>query len=431
MHSRQISPELQGLDEFWDGPDGLNQIRLMGIRLMPVMANAKKPLWRNWQFGRDGKPYSSSSSTTDLPRLQEAFSRNPQPNAGIPMGQPWRDGYLCAIDIDPRHGGDVGFTELCDQIGPPPETATSRTLSHGTHIIILCRQPWADAPNEIARGVEFKRAGQFVLEPPSNGYAWVRPPFGEPDVGGIAFWTPFEQYVSMSTAARAATPAVSDALETSSRAAGVDRPCPRSSWGSADDHVLAIASAKPGDRNSALLRLGAKLAYATALGVGLDSAAAVEAALWRACETNGLVDDYPTEELLRKIHVYVTWSDASTNPLLNGSREQDRGHPSVLNPVTYRGLTTAKGAESRLKVLDSLGKFARMEFRPYAAGYGAAWTGLPATNVQRALEWLRSASLIERGPSVYSPGGKRPTHTYRVTPLGKLAIRDLVAKGLP
>jgi hypothetical protein len=422
METIQISQGSQGLDEFWYGPDGLNNIIQMGLRVIPVNPGAKKPSWRNWQFGRDEKPYSSSSSTTDRARLEGAFNRDPRPNAGIPTGQPWQGRYLCVMDIDPRHGGDEGLTKLCDELGRPPLTATVRSKSGGSHIYVLCRLPWQNAPNELAPGVEFKRAGQFVVVPPSNGYTFVRSPFGDPDVGGISGWSRLEELVGLQTAARAA-----GQMETHLGGAIADLPSPPNpGWTSIDDYLVAIATAAPGNRHATLLSLGGKVAYATALGVGLGSPAAVEAALWKAIETNGLANDYPAEEVLRKIGTYVAWSDATANPLLNGQKPalgQHRQHPPVLNPLQWGRTTQVRDA--RQSVLRSLGSFARMEHRPYAASYGAAWTGLPATNVQRALGWLCANNLIERGPSVYSPDGKRPTHTYRVTPQGKVVLRGL------
>jgi hypothetical protein len=92
---------------------------------------------------------------------------------------------------------------------------------------------------------------------------------------------------------------------------------------------------------------GGKLAYATALGVGLVSPAAVEAALWKACETNGLTEEYDVGELERKINVYVAWSDAATNPLFNGQKgfrglsEPDTIPSRVIGPPGLSGADIA------------------------------------------------------------------------------------------
>lgn len=405
-------------DEYWSGPDGLENLIAMGIRVMPVVAGQKTPAWKHWAFGRDGRPYSASSATTDLERLAKATATELRPNIGVPTGQPWRGKYLNAIDIDPRHGGDVAFTELCDLIGRPPQTATSRTLNGGSHIYVLSPLPWGDAPKEVAAGVEFKRAGQFVMAPPSNGYSWVVAPYGDLEDGhGISSWGELDSFLGMTVAAGA-----SGLLEPTEEQATATVLPPPESWCSTDDYLRAISSATPGRRTEVLLRMGGKVAWATANGAGLDSPEAVGSALWRACETCGLVDDYAVDELTRKIGVFVVWSDPSRNPLLLSGRT-DRKHPPVL-PSLLKGLTESR-APARRAVLESLGRFARMEFRPYAASYGSAWTEIPEPTVRRALIWLHDNGLIERGQSVYSGGGKRPTHTYRVTTLGKLALRAL------
>lgn len=401
------SDEVERADPFWHGPDGLSLLTDCGIRVMPVRPGAKVPAWKNWAFGRDGRPYGSSCATTDLERLHAAVDGELRPNIGIPTGQPWRGGYLTAIDIDPRHGGDESFTELCDQIGPPPGTATVRTLNGGTHIYVLSPGRWTDTPKELAPGVEFKRSGQFVMAPPSHGYAWITPPWGDPDEAGISSWHGWESLLGMSVAAKD-----SGLLEPVARGVIVPR---LETWCSVDDYLVAIASAAPGRRTEALLRFGGKIAWATAIGVGLASPAAVAAAIWNACETSGLSADYSAVELGRKIEVFETWSDPSKNPLLL-PRE---GHKEASRVIGHR---PAEGAETA--VFLDLGTMARAEAHEYAKRYGAVRTGYSPTSVQNALASLQAKGLIERGASLWN-AGKRASNTYKLTSLGNLALNHL------
>ncbi len=404
MQTIQDAPETVG-DGFWEE---LEPLLDSGIRVIPVVAGAKTPAWKHWAFGRNGRPYTASSATTDRGRLKGATERGLRPNIGVPTGQPWGGGYLNAIDLDPRNGGDVAFTELCDELGPPPETAMVQTLNGGTHIYLWTRSCWTDTPKELAPGVEFKRAGQFVMAPPSNGYAWVHAPWEEGSGGGVSSWDAWDSLLGLEGAAQA-----SGLLAEIS----VDAPAPKlETWGSVDEYQLAIAGAAPGKRTETLLRFGGKIAWATAVGVGLGSPAAVASALWRACETNGLVADYP-EEVLRKIEVFEQWSDPARNPLLL-RRENDGERISVIGSPQL-------GEVERAVLLD-LGSMARAEGHAYTKRYGAIRTGYGDRTVYRALKSLERRGLIERGANLWNPGGKA-SHSYKLTKLGNLVRRQLEA----
>jgi hypothetical protein len=416
----EVSPAAP--DGFWDGPNGLRNLIDLGIRVIPVVPGAKTPAIQNWQYGRKTPrkngtlpSYSSSSATNDPELLRKRFEKGIRPNVGIPTGQPWRSGYLDVIDVDPRNGGDVSMVELHELIGRPPPTATVRTLNGGTHIYVTSPVRWMDTPKEILPGVEFKRAGQFVMAPPSNGYRWVSPLIGEPIESGISSWSELDCYLGVSLAAK------SSGLNQETVETGTPVVPELESWSSPDNHLFAIATAPPGGRTEALLRYGGKVAFATAVGRGLASPSAVESALWRACETSGLVDDYPVAELERKIGVYAEWSDPSKNPLLLSPRTEQNassvfGHRDQLLP-------------SERLVLADLGRQARAQPKRYSERYAAKATGLSKTGAGSAIKSLRAKGLIEPGqsvPTVLPNGTKtRNTNTYKLTAQGNAVLNAL------
>jgi hypothetical protein len=86
---------------------------------------------------------------------------------------------IVAVDVDPRHGGDV---TLAEKLAWLPETRRHRTMSGGEHWIY--QYPEAGVPNFTGTdsnglpGIELKSDGLGVVWPPSRGYSVIddRPP---------------------------------------------------------------------------------------------------------------------------------------------------------------------------------------------------------------------------------------------------------------
>ena len=86
---------------------------------------------------------------------------------------------IVALDVDPRHGGDV---TLAEKLAWLPETRRHRTMSGGEHWIY--QYPEAGIPNFTGTdsnglpGIELKSDGYGVVWPPSRGYSVIddRPP---------------------------------------------------------------------------------------------------------------------------------------------------------------------------------------------------------------------------------------------------------------
>lgn len=392
-------------DNFWNE---LNPLLDAGIRVIPIEPSTRKPFWQGWEFGKIRMHGSyGSSATTDRERLLRITESALRPGIAAPQGQPLGNGYSLVVDVDAENGGLDSWVDLCGRLGEPPPTATVLTKTESCfHKWFVSSSQWTNAPKELGPGVEVKRSGQLTMVPPTEGYVWARAPW---DDLGVWRWNELDAYLGMIVG----FPTVA---ERSKPAIGVPRVA---EWTSVDDHLRAIAGAKPGQRHDALLRYGGKVAYATAIGHGLESPQAVWDALWRACRTNGLAKDYPEEEVGRKIEVYARWALPGENPIF-------RKKP-VLRPGGAEGgikvMTQFRGRGSRAEqaVFTDLVRLARHDFKPYPIRWAMKSTGLAYNTVRDALERLQTHKLIEKGPSI-SNDGKRATHTYRLTAKGRALL---------
>jgi hypothetical protein len=118
-------------------------------------------------------------ATLDHHQIHAWWSQWPDANIGV------RCLACTVLDVDPRHGGDVGLAELVRVHGRLPEGPVSRTGGGGWHILLrplelaegesLVRHPW--------RGADLCSGGHYVVAPPSvhpdpphRLYRWLRPP---------------------------------------------------------------------------------------------------------------------------------------------------------------------------------------------------------------------------------------------------------------
>jgi len=402
--------ERKQLDPYWKELEPLLDFPL---RVVPIMPSARKPLWSSWEFGAPRKNGRyGSSSTTDRARLRRVTEGEVRPDIGVPHGQKLgHHGFSLVLDVDAENGGLDSWVELCSKIGAPPQTATVLTKTENCfHKFLSSSSQWRGAPATLGPGLEVKRAGHLSIVPPSRGYAWGAAPWDDPETGsgGIWPWHELDAYLGLVT--QPTRPKVVQAEP------GIIAP-ETTTWTCADDYIRAIASAEPGGRTDALLRMGGKVAYATATGRGLGSPEAVEAALWAACQTNGLLESYGEEKLYRKIEVYLRWSDPGKNPLLTSSSRLGGAQGGIQVLAHFRG----KGSRADQVVFEDLARFARHEYKPYADRWAKQSTGLGRGTVQRALRRLEANGLIEKGPGLWNEG-KRATNTYRLSEKGKALL---------
>lgn len=145
----------------------------LGWSVLPIRPRTKVPLT---EHGLD-------DATTDRERIGEWWRAWPDAGVGIALAP----SGLVALDIDPRHDGDI------EALPPHPPTLTARTGGGGWHL--LFRAPTgASFPGRVGRGLDVKHKGYIVAEPsvhPSgHAYCWQdwTPGEGEPEIPEAPAW---------------------------------------------------------------------------------------------------------------------------------------------------------------------------------------------------------------------------------------------------
>jgi putative DNA primase/helicase len=98
-----------------------------------------------------------------------------------------------ALDVDPRHGGDVSIGNLASGFGLP-KTVTSLTGSGGFHLLFR----WSDgveirnSAGKVGPGLDVRGENGYIVLPPSphvsgRRYEWVHPP-GAQDLAPAPDW---------------------------------------------------------------------------------------------------------------------------------------------------------------------------------------------------------------------------------------------------
>lgn len=111
-------------------------------------------------------------ATTDEGTITEWWWEWPDANIGIVTGR--RSG-IAAVDVDPRHGGDVELTKLEAAHGSLPETPEQLTGGGGRHIVFA--DPEGCPSRVLGEGVELKGDGTYIVGAPSlhesgRSYEW-------------------------------------------------------------------------------------------------------------------------------------------------------------------------------------------------------------------------------------------------------------------
>lgn len=139
-----------------------------GLRVFPIEPGAKVPLTPS---GHN----DASADAADIAAWWAAVPQNVELNIGLALS----DGYI-AVDEDPRNGGDVSLAAmLADPARGLPDTRMQRTGGGGSHRFY--RVPAGlQFPGELAKGVDVKQRGGYVVVAPSvhaSGarYTWVDP----------------------------------------------------------------------------------------------------------------------------------------------------------------------------------------------------------------------------------------------------------------
>ena len=107
-------------------------------------------------------PHGFKDATTDPEVVEGWWSRWPDANVGMPTGAA---SQRIAVDIDPRNGGDDSLEQLVSEHGRLPDTAEQMTGGGGRHIIF--QDPGVPVPKALARGIDLKGHGGYIVVAPS------------------------------------------------------------------------------------------------------------------------------------------------------------------------------------------------------------------------------------------------------------------------
>ena len=108
-------------------------------------------------------------ATTDADKINDWLSEHPECNWAIPTGK--LSGRF-TIDIDPRNGGNESWEEILDG-KEIPETEIRNTRNKGFHYDFEYPEDFEvkSLSNALAKGIDTKGYGGYVIIPPSQGYS--------------------------------------------------------------------------------------------------------------------------------------------------------------------------------------------------------------------------------------------------------------------
>ncbi|HEX8843070.1 MAG TPA: bifunctional DNA primase/polymerase [Pyrinomonadaceae bacterium] len=124
----------------------------------------KHPISKGWQ----------AQATRDPSRIRELWSKYPWANIGGATGQ-----GIQAVDVDPRHGGDISLTELIEARGELPETLAASTGSGGFHLYFAhAGERIGNTKGRLGEGIDTRGDGGLVILPGSDHasgrpYKWL------------------------------------------------------------------------------------------------------------------------------------------------------------------------------------------------------------------------------------------------------------------
>lgn len=112
-------------------------------------------------------PHGCHDATTDPAVIESWWAKFPEANIGIATGQ---ESGVWALDVDPRHGGDVTLDTLEAKHGRLPSSLRARTGSGGLHI--LFRHPGdgklSNSSGRLGAGLDVRGDGGYIVGPPSR-----------------------------------------------------------------------------------------------------------------------------------------------------------------------------------------------------------------------------------------------------------------------
>jgi Bifunctional DNA primase/polymerase, N-terminal/AAA domain/Primase C terminal 2 (PriCT-2) len=142
--SAYISTPSQGCNGH--GVTAFNLAGVSGVAVFPCKPD-KSPL----------TPNGFKDASTDLDQICTWWTQWPDALVGVPTGSATG---IDALDIDPRHGGNVWYEQHCQDL---PDTRTHQTRSGGLHILFKAHPGLRNSAGKIAPGIDVRAEGGYVI----------------------------------------------------------------------------------------------------------------------------------------------------------------------------------------------------------------------------------------------------------------------------
>lgn len=128
-------------------------------------------------------PKGQNSATTDKDMIAQWWGKYPQANIAIFLA----GSGLCAVDIDPRNGGDYTIEVLESEHGKIDSDVLQLTGGGGEHRVFLLPSGDVKLPGTLGKGVDFKSNGYIIAEPSSHvsGQSYVWEMSSDPLAGAV------------------------------------------------------------------------------------------------------------------------------------------------------------------------------------------------------------------------------------------------------
>ena len=128
-------------------------------------------------------PKGQNSATTDKDTITQWWGKYPQANIAIFLA----GSGLCAVDIDPRNGGDYTIEVLESEHGKIDSDVLQLTGGGGEHRVFLLPSGDVKLPGTLGKGVDFKSNGYIIAEPSNHvsGQSYVWEMSSDPLAGAV------------------------------------------------------------------------------------------------------------------------------------------------------------------------------------------------------------------------------------------------------
>jgi hypothetical protein len=133
--------------------------------LFPVVPLERNPITKR----------GCNDATNDLDALHKRWRKTPDANIGVHCG---RSG-ICAVDIDPRNGGEASVAALAAKGLVFPRTLRAVTASGGFHLVYQAHDAVKNSTSKIGPGIDTRGGNGYILISPSRARRKDGPGIGD------------------------------------------------------------------------------------------------------------------------------------------------------------------------------------------------------------------------------------------------------------